>query len=804
MLVTDYSSLKAQFHYNSTQHNTLSMETMNYFVDENNNNNHSMDLNLTSASISPHQQQNMYSANQINVNIKQEVSLTGPQQQQPQQQHQQQQQQQYQLQSNSINCSNSSSSTVSSLSGSNGVGLEDFNHTKTLIQLNVNGTTNYTMNHASTANQLVENQQQVVSVTHSRHAPSQTTTTTSNQQAHQPKPRGRRKKIRTEPIRPICPQCEKQFSNQSALTKHKLTHSDERKFACQQCSKAFKRHDHLTGHMQTHSNRKPFNCTIQGCDKTYCDARSLRRHKENIHHIITPKSQTQQEQQSVKGEDKTNSQGEVQETSPTSAGLNNQQQQVNCGYNATADVTNINGSTSSLVSAINDERTQLQPLQQQQNQQPQQQSVSSTTFNDLSSSSHIQPLATRSNPQSLTFSNPGPLHQQRWSTSESLEQSHHQNYHHHQPPYSAHEYATSRQHFSFDFENVNNQQLSSFENSNGNTAPNSADSITDSGLGLSLPYEQSRLAAQTPALTNGYATPTTLHPPSSAPSVITTNNGTQHCQAPQQSLIPPQSAPPVGYSSSPSVDLQTHYYNATNTITVPPPSFISSSGSSMQPSHLLRRRIQRLHSYPGHQSTVVDNTNPTLIDLNRRSSESIQQQTHHQQQQFYHQQASLSADYASTQQFSFDFDHNEQQQLVSSTTFSDVSCSDHLQPLATRSNAHTVPFGNSGTLPQQRWSTSDSLEQSHQQNYHQHRPPYSAHEYVTSHQHFSFDFESANNQQLTVDNSNGNTAPNSADSITDSGLGLNVQYEQPRLTTQTPGLIESGHMEQFTSTSDYV
>lgn len=102
-------------------------------------------------------------------------------------------------------------------------------------------------------------------------------------QLNQPKPRGRRKKIRTEPIRPICPQCDKQFSNQSALTKHKLTHSDERKFACQQCSKAFKRHDHLTGHMQTHSNRKPFNCNFPGCDKTYCDARSLRRHKENIH-----------------------------------------------------------------------------------------------------------------------------------------------------------------------------------------------------------------------------------------------------------------------------------------------------------------------------------------------------------------------------------------------------------------------------------------------------------------------------------------------------------------------------------------
>jgi hypothetical protein len=141
------------------------------------------------------------------------------------------------------------------------------------------------------ANHLQQQQQQQLPLHHQfNQLPQPPQPTQQQQQPPQqngPKPRGRRKKIRTEPIRPVCPQCEKQFSNQSALTKHKLTHSDERKFACQQCSKAFKRHDHLTGHMQTHSNRKPFNCTIQGCDKTYCDARSLRRHKENIHHIVT-------------------------------------------------------------------------------------------------------------------------------------------------------------------------------------------------------------------------------------------------------------------------------------------------------------------------------------------------------------------------------------------------------------------------------------------------------------------------------------------------------------------------------------
>ena len=39
--------------------------------------------------------------------------------------------------------------------------------------------------------------------------------------------------------------CTKVFGNASALAKHKLTHSNERKYVCGMCSKAFKRQDHL-------------------------------------------------------------------------------------------------------------------------------------------------------------------------------------------------------------------------------------------------------------------------------------------------------------------------------------------------------------------------------------------------------------------------------------------------------------------------------------------------------------------------------------------------------------------------------
>ena len=41
--------------------------------------------------------------------------------------------------------------------------------------------------------------------------------------------------------------------------------------------------DDRNGHMLTHRNKKPFECKAEGCGKSYCDARSLRRHTENHH-----------------------------------------------------------------------------------------------------------------------------------------------------------------------------------------------------------------------------------------------------------------------------------------------------------------------------------------------------------------------------------------------------------------------------------------------------------------------------------------------------------------------------------------
>lgn len=80
-----------------------------------------------------------------------------------------------------------------------------------------------------------------------------------------------------------CPDCGKVFTNKSALAKHRLIHSNERKYSCHLCDKSFKRQDHLNGHLMTHSDKKPFVCRAPGCDKSYCDSRSLKRHVESQH-----------------------------------------------------------------------------------------------------------------------------------------------------------------------------------------------------------------------------------------------------------------------------------------------------------------------------------------------------------------------------------------------------------------------------------------------------------------------------------------------------------------------------------------
>ncbi|XP_030854694.1 uncharacterized protein LOC100889942 isoform X2 [Strongylocentrotus purpuratus] len=102
----------------------------------------------------------------------------------------------------------------------------------------------------------------------------------------QPRSRKGRPKVTGAPghrYQQPCPTCGKVFGSSSALAKHKLIHSNERRHKCILCAKSFKRQDHLTGHMLTHRSKKPYECAVDNCGKSYCDIRSLRRHFESQH-----------------------------------------------------------------------------------------------------------------------------------------------------------------------------------------------------------------------------------------------------------------------------------------------------------------------------------------------------------------------------------------------------------------------------------------------------------------------------------------------------------------------------------------
>ncbi|XP_074872755.1 zinc finger protein 541 [Carettochelys insculpta] len=102
------------------------------------------------------------------------------------------------------------------------------------------------------------------------------------------------KQQHSSPQNPVldCSLCGKVFGSASSLSKHNLTHSQERKYICKICSKAFKRQDHLSGHMLTHQKTKPFMCIQHGCNKSYCDHRSLLRHYEMQHGFSVLKETT--------------------------------------------------------------------------------------------------------------------------------------------------------------------------------------------------------------------------------------------------------------------------------------------------------------------------------------------------------------------------------------------------------------------------------------------------------------------------------------------------------------------------------
>nr|KAG5705651.1 hypothetical protein BaRGS_026590 [Batillaria attramentaria] len=83
-----------------------------------------------------------------------------------------------------------------------------------------------------------------------------------------------------------CDQCDKMFSKQSSLARHKYEHSGARPFTCEVCTKAFKHKHHLTEHRRLHSGEKPFQC--KKCGKRFSHSGSYSQHMNHRYKYCKP------------------------------------------------------------------------------------------------------------------------------------------------------------------------------------------------------------------------------------------------------------------------------------------------------------------------------------------------------------------------------------------------------------------------------------------------------------------------------------------------------------------------------------
>lgn len=83
-----------------------------------------------------------------------------------------------------------------------------------------------------------------------------------------------------------CDQCDKTFSKQSSLARHKYEHSGQRPHKCDVCSKAFKHKHHLTEHKRLHSGEKPFQC--KKCLKRFSHSGSYSQHMNHRYSYCKP------------------------------------------------------------------------------------------------------------------------------------------------------------------------------------------------------------------------------------------------------------------------------------------------------------------------------------------------------------------------------------------------------------------------------------------------------------------------------------------------------------------------------------
>jgi len=98
-----------------------------------------------------------------------------------------------------------------------------------------------------------------------------------------------------------CDQCDKMFSKQSSLARHKYEHSGIRPFVCDTCNKAFKHKHHLAEHKRLHTGEKPFECGK--CGKRFSHSGSYSQHMNHRYKYCRPYKQELLEGCMKKGEE---------------------------------------------------------------------------------------------------------------------------------------------------------------------------------------------------------------------------------------------------------------------------------------------------------------------------------------------------------------------------------------------------------------------------------------------------------------------------------------------------------------------
>jgi uncharacterized Zn-finger protein len=164
-----------------------------------------------------------------------------------------------------------------------------------------------------------------------------------------------------------CDQCEKMFSKQSSLARHKYEHSGIRPFVCDTCKKAFKHKHHLAEHKRLHTGEKPFQCTK--CGKRFSHSGSYSQHMNHRYKYCRPYKEAQlAAEQQMHQKLQQQFEHDLNDASRASELL---EQDLLKDSNNTIDGDD-NNSTSSLTNLSNSPQSQQQQQQQQQidNQRP--------------------------------------------------------------------------------------------------------------------------------------------------------------------------------------------------------------------------------------------------------------------------------------------------------------------------------------------------------------------------------------------------------------------------------------------------